>query len=993
MAYVNVMEWRAEQVADWLQGLDDSVCSYAHFFLNNNVTGQHLLNLTVDDLFKLHVEKLGHQEIILEALELLKNLHYNLDTENLQYVCLRLSCKARSLWNEIRMAGLLRNQEEKQMVSNQMMAACADVLDSLQALISWLDRHPFCQYKHYTKFKWDLLKISIELATNTIRDRFAERPIRLISDSCKNLADMSDTLIQDCQDPLFLQPAYLDVSTTKRKADEDDFGILLETHFSGAHLIQDVRFGSLAYQYGRIGIGDEIVQINYQTVVGWQLKKVLKVMEENPSELIITIKKIPKVIGQIYIKPFRIPARQKNPKNHFNNLPSPRAELLNISSLNFPSIKCPLNTDPGLSSDEEGSMPINIDTSDLDVDDPQSLVDPSELDKSPTQSIRSVFSRLSRPRSAPQRRNTISGTSPTHERAYINLREIWEHRNNRSGNPSNPSSNHSTLQSKDSGLSTMSSHLKDEEAEMRQRTGEAQANRPVTVAEFNIQSQKRQRGSYMNVPGTGSRSFDCPRSSTNLSLDSGYGQSVAADEESRASRNSSQRNPMPNPRVGPSPNRKLDHRPHREPSVKKRPIPQPRRIQNNPIQASPTRKTSSGQDSSYESEHSTPPTPSSLTKSLRSLLPESVKGGPQVVPVPTSNFKSFKRVTPSPSPSGEGKRAPQHQLSPPPTPARGGSSRPSLPEYVNTTPPVIPARAKCTNMESPPPKKLPQHRNNMPLPSTAPPPRPQKPGPVREPPHHPEGESEVVLRPKKVMPSSTPSCPSNKAPSPRHGIIGGVNQNLARRSSNTSSQGGDRESRRSSFFGEKIATDDSDGYREGSSEKNWIDSLRRNKEAAKVVTSSPSSETTSPQVPQRSSELRSAQSYQPLPQYLVGSNQEDAHTLKYAFDLDLTPEQRPQLPLPTSDYVPLSNHRALMRDRRLDSDDEHEYSQLSEMTSSPSPTAGKPAPVAPPMQPLSPGRRPMRAPAPTPPTNSTDLPPLFNPSSYTIQDIKQKKQP
>lgn len=158
------------------------------------------------------------------------------------------------------------------------------------------------------------------------------------SNSCKSLADVSDRLIQDCKDPLFLQPAYLDVMTTKRKADETDFGVILGKHFSGAHLIRDIRFGSLAYQSGRIGIGDEIVQINYQTVVGWQLKKVRKIMEENPSTLILTLKKIPTespVIGQIYIKPFRIPARQKNTKNIFNNLPSPRAELLTISSLNL----------------------------------------------------------------------------------------------------------------------------------------------------------------------------------------------------------------------------------------------------------------------------------------------------------------------------------------------------------------------------------------------------------------------------------------------------------------------------------------------------------------------------------------------------------------------------------------------------------------------------------------------------------------------------------
>ena len=83
-------------------GLDDSIYPYAHSFLNNNVTGRGLLSVTVDDLYKLQVEKVGHQEIILEALEHLRNLHHNLDTENLQYVSLKVACKARSLTNEIR---------------------------------------------------------------------------------------------------------------------------------------------------------------------------------------------------------------------------------------------------------------------------------------------------------------------------------------------------------------------------------------------------------------------------------------------------------------------------------------------------------------------------------------------------------------------------------------------------------------------------------------------------------------------------------------------------------------------------------------------------------------------------------------------------------------------------------------------------------------------------------------------------------------------------
>ena len=101
------------------------------------------------------------QELILEALEHLRNLHHNLDTENFQYICLRLSCKARSLCNEIRMChpeiaesgypsstvngnGNVGSTSNKQaIVSTETMSAVADVLDCLWTLISWLDRPPF----------------------------------------------------------------------------------------------------------------------------------------------------------------------------------------------------------------------------------------------------------------------------------------------------------------------------------------------------------------------------------------------------------------------------------------------------------------------------------------------------------------------------------------------------------------------------------------------------------------------------------------------------------------------------------------------------------------------------------------------------------------------------------------------------------------------------------------------------------------------------------
>lgn len=54
-------------------GLDSILVPYIHSFLNNQVNGQQVLNLRPDDLEHLGVFKLGHQELILEAVEHLRH--------------------------------------------------------------------------------------------------------------------------------------------------------------------------------------------------------------------------------------------------------------------------------------------------------------------------------------------------------------------------------------------------------------------------------------------------------------------------------------------------------------------------------------------------------------------------------------------------------------------------------------------------------------------------------------------------------------------------------------------------------------------------------------------------------------------------------------------------------------------------------------------------------------------------------------------------------
>ena len=57
-----------------IPGLDEVILPYVQCFLDSKVTGKQLLFLNHSDLCKLGVVKLGHRELILEAVEMLHTL-------------------------------------------------------------------------------------------------------------------------------------------------------------------------------------------------------------------------------------------------------------------------------------------------------------------------------------------------------------------------------------------------------------------------------------------------------------------------------------------------------------------------------------------------------------------------------------------------------------------------------------------------------------------------------------------------------------------------------------------------------------------------------------------------------------------------------------------------------------------------------------------------------------------------------------------------------
>ncbi|XP_054264542.1 uncharacterized protein LOC128987620 isoform X2 [Macrosteles quadrilineatus] len=411
MAYVNVAEWKPDQVTDWLKGLDSVIVPYIHSFLNNQVNGQQLLNLGPDDLEHFGVFKLGHQELILEAVELLRNFHYELDRETLQMLALRLSCLAHSLHNE-----LSHNHMDATLVSTQTLADVANIAAAVQPLAGWLDRPPFSGQLDYCSRKSELLSLALEMATSAQRDRFAERPVEELRVNSSKMAVLADSIIRDIQDPLLLQPASLELVTLKKRS-SDDLGFYIVPSFYGVHQIGALKLNSAAHQSGKLEPGDEIVQINYQTVVGWQVKQVMALFEESPTEVLLTIKKRPrhtKVYGQIYMKPYRLPSRKRAVQNSFarwtENLPSPRPELFTIPQIQLPIAKS-VSVESTVSA---GQLPSS------------SEEEGEGLEGDGASSPTSARLYLPKPRLPVQRRATITGASPLSKRAPVNLQQFWE---------------------------------------------------------------------------------------------------------------------------------------------------------------------------------------------------------------------------------------------------------------------------------------------------------------------------------------------------------------------------------------------------------------------------------------------------------------------------------------------------------------------------------------------------------------------------------------
>lgn len=207
--------------------------------------------------------------------------------------------------------------------------------------------------------------------------------------------------------------------TNGRARQQLSFGFVLVSLF---HRVTDIKYNSPAHISGKIEDGDEIIQINYQTVVGWHYKRVLQQLQESPPDVLLTLKKRPrhtKIYGQIYMKPYRLPSKKRSlPYRFGENLPSPRIEFI-PSVQNFP-VLLPLTEKGvvGVIGADAGNL------SDSDSSSSSSILLPPEstVVKSNEKDLRLY---LPKPRAVLQRRNTICGDQASGFRGTITFWHVF----------------------------------------------------------------------------------------------------------------------------------------------------------------------------------------------------------------------------------------------------------------------------------------------------------------------------------------------------------------------------------------------------------------------------------------------------------------------------------------------------------------------------------------------------------------------------------------
>ncbi|XP_040388008.1 connector enhancer of kinase suppressor of ras 2 isoform X6 [Anser cygnoides] len=315
-----VSKWSPSQVVDWMKGLDDCLQQYIKNFEREKISGDQLLRITHQELEDLGVTRIGHQELILEAVDLLCALNYGLETENLKTLSHKLNASAKNLQNFItgrRRSGHYDGRTSRKL-PNDFLTSVVDLIGAAKSLLAWLDRSPFAAVTDYSVTRNNVIQLCLELTTIVQQDCTVYETENKILHVCKTLSGVCDHIISLSSDPLVSQSAHLEVIQLTNIKPSEGLGMYIKSTYDGLHVITGTTENSPADRCKKIHAGDEVIQVNHQTVPLIPRSPTSSVA--TPSSTISTpTKRDSSALQDLYIPP--PPSEPYVPRDEKGNLP------------------------------------------------------------------------------------------------------------------------------------------------------------------------------------------------------------------------------------------------------------------------------------------------------------------------------------------------------------------------------------------------------------------------------------------------------------------------------------------------------------------------------------------------------------------------------------------------------------------------------------------------------------------------------------------------
>ncbi|CAG5866279.1 unnamed protein product [Menidia menidia] len=279
----------------FLPGLDDSLQQYVCNFEREKISGEQLLKITHQDLEELGVARIGHQELVLEAVDLLCALNYGVETDNLKNLVMRM----RAATNSLHMATADRRKSpaydgsNSRKPPNDFLTSVVELIGVAKSLLAWLDRTPLTGISDFTATKNKIIQLCLELTTTVQQDCSVYEMEEKILEVSKILNNICDQTVRTTSDPLMSQSACLEEVQLTDIRPGEGLGMYIKSTYDGLHVITGTTEHSPADLTRKIHAGDEVIQVNQQTVVGWQLKNLVLKLREDPKGVILLLKKRP----------------------------------------------------------------------------------------------------------------------------------------------------------------------------------------------------------------------------------------------------------------------------------------------------------------------------------------------------------------------------------------------------------------------------------------------------------------------------------------------------------------------------------------------------------------------------------------------------------------------------------------------------------------------------------------------------------------------------